>query len=267
MTRTDNIAKYIGTISGTENWGTIKRVLMGLDLHEYVIGEEVGRGGFHHFQFAIHTAGDLREYCESNSLGWHIEDAVDWDKSKIYCRKGGKVHEYADTIEYQEFVRINKFRANTLQLAIDRSIDHQNDRAVTVWVDRQGGNGKSVWSYLNKRRGRVFTIPRSEQSAARIMDYIAQCYDGEEIIQIDLPRNNTLTKEQAEVIEQVKDGDISSAKYHGVSRNIRGVKMLITTNNGIPYRTWCSLTEDRWDVHYWKEDHEETYEPPKKHSE
>lgn len=240
---------------------------MALDLHEYVIGEEIGAGGFHHYQFAIHCAGDLREYCTKNSLGWHIEDCVSWDKSKIYCRKGNKIHEFGDTLEFKEYVRIRNFRPNKLQMAIDQSIKHQNDRAVTVWIDRKGSNGKSVWSYLNKRRGRVFTIPRSEQSANRIMDYIAQCYDGEEIIQLDLPRNNTLTKEQAEVIEQVKDGDISSAKYHGVSRNIRGVKMLITTNNGIPYRTWSSLTEDRWDVHYWKEDHEETYEPPKKHSE
>lgn len=220
-----------------------------MDLHEFVIGEEIGAGGFHHFQFAIHTGGDLREYCEKNSLGWHIEDAVSWDKSKIYCRKGDRVHEYSDRIEFREFVRIKSRPYTRIQLAIEQSIGSQNDRSITVWVDRQGGHGKSTWSYLNSRKGRIFTVPRAEQSAARIIDYIGAWYDNEEIILIDIPRAKSLSPSLAEVLEELKDGDIASAKYQGTKKFIRGVKVCVTTNKPVNYTTYSALSSDRWDIH------------------
>lgn len=219
-----------------------------MDLHEFVVGEEVGSGGFRHFQFAVHTAGDLREYCDKNILGWHIEDAVSWEKSKMYCRKGHRVHEYSDNLEFREYTRIKSRPYTPIQLAIDRSLRDQGDRCITCWVDRKGGHGKSTWSYLNARNGRIFTVPRAEQSAARVIDYIAMHYDGEEIITFDIPRAKSLSTALAETLEEIKDGDICSAKYQGSKRFIKGVKVLVTTNKPINYTTYCALSKDRWDI-------------------
>lgn len=244
-----SIAKYIGTISADKwSWGAIKHILGRLDLHEYVVGDEVGTGGYHHYQFAVDCAGDLLDYSNRNHLGWHIEGAVDWERSKIYCRKDGRVHEWGDSVEAREYLRIKNRHLNEFQLDLERSISDQDDRSLVCWIDREGGNGKSTWCYLNEKRGRVFSLPVTEQSPNRIIDYIVALYDGEEIIVMDLPRANKLTKKQAEVLETVKDGNLKSTKYQGKKIFIRGVKIVVFTNNWIDSAVYKSLTEDRWKI-------------------
>lgn len=99
--------KYIGTISAEQwNLGGIKHVLGGLDVKQAIIGQETGRSGYKHYQFAINCSGDLEKYNSDNHCGWHIEHAVDWHKSIRYCRKEGSVHEFGDTVEQREYRRM-----------------------------------------------------------------------------------------------------------------------------------------------------------------
>lgn len=241
--------KYLGTISTTEwSYAAVKRVLRGLDVHEYVIGREVGRNGYEHYQVAIDCAGDLLHYNDGNHCGWHLEVCKDWRKSCNYCRKEGNFHEFSDRFEFREYTRIRKRKATEFQCYIDKSLQNNDDRAIIFWIDHRGSRGKSTWLYLNERRGQVFSIPRDGQTSKGVIDFIAQQYDDEPVICLDLPRKAVVSESLCNTLEQVKDGQISSAKYQGAKKFIRGVKVLVFTNHRIPAAVFKSLTRDRWDT-------------------
>lgn len=241
--------KYIGTISRSEwTYGAIKGVLRGLDVHEYVVGREIGRNGYKHYQVAIDCAGDLLQYVVNNHCGWHVEVCKDWRKSCNYCRKGGEFYEFSDRFEFGEYIRIRKMPPNDLQYYIDKSLLDNNDRAIIFWIDHRGSRGKSTWLYLNERRGEVFSIPRDGQTAKGVIDFIAQQYEDEPVICLDLPRKAVVSESLCNILEQVKDGQISSAKYQGAKKFIKGVKVLVFTNHRIPNPVFKSLTRDRWDT-------------------
>nr|WCR62288.1 MAG: replication associated protein [ssDNA virus sp.] len=242
--------RYIGTISFQE-WSlrAVVHVLKKLDLHECILGEEVGNGGYRHIQYCVDCAGDLEQYADSNILGWHVEKCISWDESIRYCRKEGRYHYFGNSIEEREFRRIRIRENNDFQKSILDSVQNQNDRSITVWIDRVGGQGKSTLLYLMERAGQWFAIPRTELSANRMNDFVAMHYKNEEVIVLDIPRAQELTEEQAFVLEDIKDGLIKSAKYQGTTRFIKGVKVLVYTNQWVPNKTYKMLTEDRWDIH------------------
>lgn len=253
------MAKYIGTISMAE-WGeeAIRRVFDRLDGHELYLGRETGKGGFKHYQYCMDCAGDLERYANNNYLGWHIELCVDWEKSKNYCRKSGNYLYIGDSIEERYY----NWAIGRNPLPIWRdwgcSIARQNDRGITVWVDTDGGNAKSTFSYLVERRGKAFSIPATEQKPKNIIDYTAMHYDNEPMIIVDIPRAVSITKELCNALETLKDGKLESAKYHGTKRFIKGVKILVFTNHFIPQEIYKTLTEDRWEIislKAWKEEH------------
>lgn len=252
--------QYIGTIS-RENFSgrTIRRILTRTDLHWAIVGREVGDGGFHHWQFAVDCASDLEDLNRKLGLGWHIEKCIDWEKSVRYCRKDGRYFLVGDAPRsermYQRY-KNGRFILNHNQLEILRSIRHQNDRCISVWIDRKGSSGKSTLGYLEEIGGRWLSVPRTEQSAVKIMDFIAMHYDGEKAICLDLPRDKSLTPALCGVLEDLKDGNVKSAKYQGTKLFIRGVKVVVFTNNWIPNKAYNSLSRDRWDIHIIGDDNE-----------
>lgn len=241
--------KYFGTISSQE-WGlrAVVRVLKKLDLRECWLGEEIGAGGYRHIQYCVDIGGDLEQYNNSNLLGWHVENAISWNECINYCRKEGRYHYFGDSIEEREFRRIRARKSNEFQESILRSIKNQNDRAITVWIDRVGGQGKSTLLYIMERERKWFSIPRTELTANRMNDFVAMHYNNEEVIVLDIPRASKLSEEQAFVLEDLKDGLVKSAKYQGTTRFIKGVKLLVYTNQWLPKKTYEMLTEDRWDI-------------------
>lgn len=253
--------QYIGTIS-MSHWsiGGIKAVFKRLDLHELYVGREVGKGGFNHYQFCADCAGDLEEYAKRNSLGWHIEKCISWDISKNYCRKEGNYSYFGDSIEEGTFRGIRDRTWRNVQMAILDSLTHQNDRQITVWVDRKGSAGKSSLLYTMERNGKWCSIPRTEQQPNRMNDYVAMHYENEEVIVLDLARARRLEVEQTEVLEDIKDGLVKSTKYEGHKRFIKGVKLLVYTNNWIPYESYTALTKDRWDIHVIPKEEEEEHD-------
>lgn len=160
--------KYVGTIS-LDRWPkpAIKRMVQQLDLHEAILGWETGQSGYRHCQFAIDCATDLHEFNTKNQLGWHIEDCISWDDAVDYCRKSGCYTYFGDSREEPEFRRITG-RGNTEFVAdIERRLKNQNDRQITVAIDRIGSSGKSTNGYLHVRRGDWFAVPRLESEPRR----------------------------------------------------------------------------------------------------
>lgn len=233
---------------GHWNVDSIKSVFQNLDGHELYLGRETGKGGFRHYQFCMDCAGDLEKYANNNSLGWHIESAVDWEKSKAYCRKTGDYLYFGDSIEERYYQWIKSKGVLPIWKSFGASVVCQNDRQITVWVDTQGGASKSTWCYLVERRGKCLSVPRTEQNPTRISDYVAMHYDNEPLIVVDIPRDDKITPSLCKALEDIKDGKISSAKYQGTRRFIKGVKILVFTNHWIPKETYAALSEDRWIV-------------------
>lgn len=253
--------QYIGTISRKDWSGRAVRTVLGrVDTEWAIVGREVGSGGFHHWQFAVDCAGALDEYVRENNLGWHIEKCIDWEKSVRYCRKDGRYFLFGNPPRSERMYRM--YRTGQLplrpaQLQILRSVRRQNDRAISVWIDRKGSSGKSTVLYLEEIGGRWLSVPRTEQSAVKIMDFVAMHYQGEKAICLDLPRDKSLTPALCGVLEDLKDGNVKSAKYQGTKLFIRGIKVVVFTNNWIPPKAYGSLSKDRWDIHVIENDDNE----------
>lgn len=258
--------QYVGTIS-MENWNEdgLKHVFKSLDGHELYAGRETGRSGFRHYQFCMDCGGDLERYNTENSLGWHVEPCVSWNAAVNYCRKTGNYLYVGDSIEEKEWDKIRRRKPLSVWVHFTKSVLRAGDRTVTCYIDHKGSAGKSTYSYILKRRGVGMSIPRLDQSGNRMAEFITMNYDNERVIILDLPRAEKLTKEHTAVLEDVKDGNLATGKYQGTSKLIRGVKVLVFTNQNIPYDTWESLSKDRWDVHIINEDGTITdYKPPEK---
>lgn len=245
--------QYIGTIS-REDWNgnAVRTVLGRLDPEWAIVGRETGAGGFQHWQFAVCCAGDLEQFVRENSLGWHVEKCIDWEKAVRYCRKDGRYFLFGNPPRSERMYRsyrTGKLHLRSTQLEILRSVRRQGDRAISVWIDRKGSSGKSTLGYLEEIGGRWLSVPRTEQSAVKIMDFIAWHYTGEKAICIDLPRDKSLTPALCGVLEDLKDGNVKSAKYQGTKLFIRGIKVVVFTNNWIPPKAYGSLSKDRWDIH------------------
>lgn len=245
--------EYIGTISRAEWSGSaIKKLLRTLDVDWGIFGRETGKSGYEHWQFAIKTASDLSAWNDRNKLGWHIENCISWEKAVRYCRKDGRYFLFGNPPrserQYYRY-RTRQFRLNEIQSQILRELRHQSDRTIQVWIDRKGGVGKSTIGYLENIGGRWLSVPRTEQSGVKILDFIAMHYDGEKVICVDLPRQKTLTPELCGVLEDIKDGQVYSAKYQGTKLFLRGIKVVVFTNSWVPKKTYESLSKDRWDIH------------------
>lgn len=194
--------KYIATASKEScNLGVIKRVLRAVDTKRSVVGEEIGSAGFRHFQLCIDCSGDLENYSRNNNLGWHIEPCISWSRSLAYCRKEGHYHDYG--FNDRRFL-IEHFRED--QRTVIEHLNNQGDRTITVWINPSGSIGKTSMLYNLARVGKILPIPRTDKAPHRIMDFCAMMYEDEDIICLDLPRNDVLTKDQAGTLESIKDG-------------------------------------------------------------
>lgn len=241
--------QYIGTIS-KKDWPVeaITRIYQNLDGHELILGDETGNGGYRHFQFCMDCAGNLREYADINSLGWHIEECVSWDAAKNYCRKTGNYLYFGDSIEERYYKWIRSRKPLQCWQTFGASVAHQTDRQITVWVDTDGCAGKSTFAYILERRGKCLNIPRTEHNPTKLLDFVAMHYNNEPLIVVDIPRDQKVSKDLCRALETVKDGVITSAKYHGTKKFIKGVKILVFTNHFLDKSVYAALTKDRWDV-------------------
>lgn len=237
--------QYMGTISA-EKWNIdgIRKVLGNLDVKEAYIGREVGAGGFKHYQYAIDCSGDLREYADYNSLGWHIEDCISWDKSVEYCRKSGNYVYIGDSREEKYYQWLGRRGLMPIWKSALSKLASQNDRQIDCWVDVDGHSGKSTTNYLLQRRGFAFCVDGDKH----VKENIAMNYNNEPIMIIDIPRAEAIDTELASLLESLKDGIIATGKYQGSKIYFRGVKILVFTNHFIPEGVYKKLTEDRWRV-------------------
>lgn len=216
------------------------------DTKRYIVGIEKGHNGLDHFQIRLSCSDNLffehmKEWCE-----WaHVEKAE--SDSFEYERKEGRFWTSEDTVE------VLKCRFGPLggpgrqwQSQILDVLKRQDVRTIDVILDPIGCRGKSHFTIALWERSQALVVPRYSCTAEKLSAFVCSAYKGESIIIIDIPRANKPTTALYESMEEIKDGLVFDPRYSGRTRNVRGVKLLVFTNNPLDLK---KLSHDRWNLH------------------
>lgn len=228
-----------GTYCNTQQ---VCRMIQENDCKKWIIGREVGRNGYRHWQIRLVSSNHgFFEWCQINCPTAHVEEAS--TEQLDYERKSGDFVSSEDTDSIRS-VRFGILREP--QKKILEEVSDQNDRQIDVYYDPVGNHGKTWLSMYLFERGRALVVPRASTTAEKMSAFVCSAYDREEYIIIDIPRSRKITPELYEALEELKDGLVYDHRYSGRCRNIRGAKIIVFTNSKLD--TKC-LSHDRWRLH------------------
>lgn len=216
------------------------------DTKRYIVGIEKGKNGLEHFQIRLSNSDPeffehMKEWCE-----WaHVEKAE--TDSFEYERKEGKFWSSEDTTEIRQ-CRFGELggKGREWQKQILKVLKNQDVRTIDVILDPVGARGKSHFTVALWERGKALVVPRYSCTAEKLSAFVCSAYKGEKIIIIDIPRASKPTTALYESMEEMKDGLVFDPRYSGKTRNIRGAKVLVFTNNPLDLK---KLSHDRWNLH------------------
>ena len=145
-------------------------------------------------------------------------------------------------------IRIQRFgKPNHTQQRVIEVLQRTNDREIVLWYSDKGSIGKSwlvghLWeigkAYVCQPQD---TVKGMKQDVAS--EYIKHGW--RPIIVVDLPRTWKWTKDLYCALESIKDGLLKDTRYSSDTINIKGVKVLVTSNT-LP--KFDNLSYDRWVV-------------------
>lgn len=226
---------------GYDNDVAIGNLFEEIGAENYVIGNEIGENGYHHYQCkVVFKTGKSMEHLVKVFAGLgrvSPSSTHNWD----YVQKEGKYYRSWEKA-------ISKFCNIQLLPWQEQAVDlleSQNDREVTVVLDVNGNHGKSwLRKYLQSNH---------------ICEYIPQMDDSKDIMRIamkkasgtgfcfDLPRadSDRRNREMWRAIEQIKDGYLYEDRYNFTEKWIDPPKILVFTNDCPPLDT---LSKDRWNI-------------------
>lgn len=240
---------YRNKETGEYNAKWIRNIFKNFDIKDWIVALETGKGGYRHYQIRFSISGNFDDFflwAHVYAPGMHIEKANDGPFENNYERKDGFFVTSRDT---SDILRIRFGRLSPLQRDILSIVDSQNDRQVDVWLDISGNHGKTWMTMHLWERGQALVVPRYATTAEKLSAFVCSAYKGEPYIIIDIPRAGEPSKALYEAIEEVKDGLVFDTRYSGRTKNVRGAKIIIFTNN--PLDTSC-LSFDRWRLHGMK---------------
>lgn len=221
-------------------WLSLQDWLQEQDSHKWVVAKETGKGGYRHIQarFAVAELKDERwDEVKRRFPGAHIEEASNnWE----YERKEGRYLTSEDTPEIRQ-QRFGKLWP-TQKLAIS-ILESTSDREIMVWVSHEGNEGKSWLVGHLYEVGKACIVPPTIDTVKGMMQWVASAYRGEPYIVIDIPRSWKWSEQLYVAIESIKDGLVYDTRYTARLKNIRGVKVMVMTNNDPKLD---KLSIDRW---------------------
>lgn len=206
------------------------------DIHDWIVAKETGTFGYHHWQIRMRTQYNFKQ-MKAFFPKAHIEEASENDN---YERKSGNYIASTDTVETLR-ARYGSLRDN--QSTIMENIKTQNDRQIDVVWDEKGGSGKTFLARALYQRSEGFFVPPTLSDGKQIIQFVASGYRGEPIIFIDIARSTRWNNGLYVALETLKDGLIYDARYHTTTRDIHGVKVLVTCNTK---PNLSKLSKDRW---------------------
>lgn len=237
---------YRSSKTGQYNAQWIQRIFKVYDVKDWVVALETGKRGYKHYQIRFDISGDYDTFFQQVHEAipeLHLEKASDGPFDNNYERKEGFFVSSRDT---DEILRIRFCRLNPVQRDILAIVDSQNDREVDVWLDPRGNHGKTWMTIHLWERGQALVVPRYATTAEKLSAFVCSAYKGEPYIIIDIPRATVPNTALYEAIEELKDGLVFDTRYSGRTRNVRGAKIIIFTNNALDPE---KLSADRWRLH------------------
>ena len=235
----------------------ILQFMLDNDVHKFIVGKEIGTMGYRHWQIRI----KIRNLTD--------EEKKDYSFLKAGFGSSANIAECSDTWEYESkdgnywdegdfilsrierlYTRLgtpnDEWQAQYLNL-----IETQNVRTVDVAYDPKGNRGKSWLINHLVETGRAYYIPPSMATVEKVVQSVASYYldnPWRDYVVIDIPRGYEWSIKLCVAIEQIKDGLVTDTRYKMRCINIRGVKVIVCTNNEIPQKVYSSLSKDRWRV-------------------
>ena len=211
------------------------------------MAKETGRDGYEHWQIRCTASReDFFDYCHDREPRLHIEKAQteDWEYER-------KEHRFVCSEDTQEilkvrYAKLGDRKEHLWQRQLMKRLKKQTVREIDVVLDPSGNKGKSFATIALWERGEALVVPRSQTTAERVSGFVCSAWRGEWVIIIDIPRSTKPTKALYETMEEIKDGLVFDWRYHGTTRNIRGTKLVVFTNEPLNLK---GLSDDRWCLH------------------
>lgn len=213
---------------------------------------EEGKNGYKHWQIRMDTSRkDFFEWIKEIEPWFHIEKAQ--SEEFTYERKEHRFVCSDDNNEILKvrFAELGDCQQHIWQKQLMKRLKKQSVREIDVVLDPTGNKGKSFATIALWERGEALVVPRTQSTAEKVSGFICSAWRGEKIIIIDIPRSGKPTKSLYETLEEIKDGLVFDWRYSGKTRNIRGTKLVVFTNEPLNLK---GLSDDRWVLHGIRKD-------------
>lgn len=209
---------------------------------KFVIGEEVGKlTEYEHYQCKAHfrkpmTFEELEKYIGK----FYHQPSITKDFS--YCEKEGKFYRsWQGALAKYHDIELLPWQGETIAELCD-----QNDRQITVVLDRNGNKGKSWLAkhlVVKYNFAYVPAMPNFEDYM-----FMAMAHPNADGFIFDIPRadNSEQCKAMWCAMETIKNGYLYDKRYTFTEKWIEAPKMLVFTNDKPPY---TMLSEDRWRIY------------------
>lgn len=229
------------TISKKEN--TFEFVVAKLEAlsERFVIGDEVGEGGYEHFQIrCVLKTGKSLDTLKKMDLGWH------WSPTHVrdfnYCEKEGKFYRsWEGALKKYPMMDLLPWQTQAVGYLLD-DIAKGDDRHITCIVDVDGNHGKTwLGRYLTATHQATYVPPFQEAQdfMAFAMAKPSKAY------LIDMPRSESIKQRKGmwSAVEQMKNGYLYDKRYQFRDAWIEPPAILVFCNE-LP--DVDSLSRDRW---------------------
>lgn len=224
----------------------LEMLISGLDklCDRYVIGEEIGNGGYEHYQIRAvfkvpkELATVHNQLCEIGAPEHWITPTSKEGRNFNYCEKEGKF------IRSWEKV-LRKFAAIELrdwQAQVEGLMQAQNERQCLVVVDTIGNHGKTYLAKYMQATHQAQYVPPMQDA----QDFMAFCLEKPSKGYIfDMPRAESIKQRKGmwSAIEQIKNGYIYDKRYKFRDEWIEPPKVCVFCNEAPDTDL---LSADRW---------------------
>lgn len=206
----------------------------------YVIGDEVGEGGYKHYQVRV-------VYKTEHTMDWMIKVwgpvghvSASHVRDFKYCEKEGNFFRSWEKA-------LNKYAEIDLlpwQKTVLRHFEEQDDRRVLVIIDVAGGAGKTTLSKYCQITRKACYVPPMGDSQDLMAFAMAKPSRG---YIFDMPRTESIKQRKGmwSAVEQIKNGYLYDKRYNYRDMWIEPPKVIIFTNEEPPED---ALSQDRWEI-------------------
>lgn len=220
----------------------IKQVIEQMEIigcERYVIGEEIGKDGFQHWQtrLVLEKGRSWAQMKEIFKTCGHVTPSH--VRNFSYCEKAGNFYRsWEKALGKYSMLELLPWQQQALEC-----LTNQGPRRVTVIIDEHGNHGKT---YLRKFL-----------QANHFAEYIPPMAEWKDLMRVcmakpgrgycfDLPRADTIKQKKGlwMAIESIKDGYLFDDRYTFQEKWIEPPNILVFANEEPPYEL---LSKDRWD--------------------